>query len=101
MQSATQTIAEAIAHTISEMEVRLSPNGIRSMQSHARMFTGLWGDLLMTQLVIVQARDQGATGEATQEVTRRLAEFRAAYLEAMKAYASSPDAPADLWEVGD
>lgn len=52
-------------------------------------------------LVILQARDQGTVGESTEEVARRLAEFRAAYLEAMKAYASSPDAPADLWEVGD
>ena len=30
-------------------------------------------------LVILQARDQGTVGEATEEVTRRLAEFRAAY----------------------
>jgi integrase len=72
------TVAEAIAHTIAEMEVRLSPNGIRSLRSHAKMFTSLWGDLPMTQL---RTRDlQEFVARRRKEVTNSTIRHQLAFL---------------------
>ena len=44
------TVAEAIESTLTNMQHRLKPSGFVSMRSHAKMFTGLFGDRLLPDL---------------------------------------------------
>ena len=82
------TVAEAIEHTLAQMELRLSPSGMHAMRSHGKMFIGLFGHLPMPDLKTADL--QAFVTRRRQEVTNstirhQLAFLRQVYSEAMEA----------------
>lgn len=81
------TVAEAIESTLTNMQHRLKPSGFVSMQSHAKAFTALWGNLSLPDIKVNDVRAwvaQRRQNVKTSTIRHQLAFIRQVFSEAME-----------------